>query len=68
MDFENNKPYMKLDQGVGKVYFLLALPIAVGHKKYIMEVLKKISQIIILTVYIRNDMRFTGKLYDDVMF
>lgn len=43
MAFDKNSPFMKLDQKKDSAFFVLASPITVGDKRYVLELLKKIS-------------------------
>ncbi|HHV13377.1 MAG TPA: helix-turn-helix domain-containing protein [Clostridiales bacterium] len=43
MAFEQDRPLVKLDQGAGGRFFVFTAPVTVGNKKYIVELLKNIS-------------------------
>ena len=42
--FEQNKPFMKLDQSSKGAFFVFALPINIGNTKYVVELLKNVSE------------------------
>lgn len=44
MALEQNKSFMKLEQKAGNIYFVLAAPVIVGNKKYVLELLKNVSE------------------------
>ncbi len=43
MALEHGKPFMKLDQGKSNPFLVFAVPVAAGGKKYVIELLKGIS-------------------------